>query len=42
MPAYITIIYKVGESSINRVLYYNQPERACLNRTNRLKLLNNI
>jgi hypothetical protein len=41
MPAHIVIIYRVKESSINYVLRYDQPERACPNRTSRPKLLNN-
>jgi hypothetical protein len=41
IPAHIAIIYRVGESNINHVLRYDQPERARLNHTSRPKLLNN-
>jgi hypothetical protein len=33
MPAHLAILYKVGESTINRVLRYDAPKRARLNRT---------
>jgi hypothetical protein len=41
MPSHLAVLYNVGESSIYRVLHYDQPECARPNRTSRPHLLNN-
>jgi hypothetical protein len=41
MPAHLAILYNVGKTSINRILRYNKPERACPNRTGLAYKLNN-
>jgi hypothetical protein len=41
MPAYLIILYNIGELIINRVLCYNQITRIYPNRISRPYLLNN-
>jgi hypothetical protein len=41
MPAHLAILYKVGESTINRVLQYDTLKRARPNRTGLAYKLNN-
>jgi transposase len=41
VPSHLAILYNVGESSIYRVLRYNQVERARPTRTGKPYLLNN-
>jgi hypothetical protein len=40
MPSHLAILYNINESSINRILRYDEPERIRPNRTGRPRLLN--
>jgi len=42
MPSYLAVLYNVGESTINRVLRYDQITRARPTCTSRPRLLNDM
>jgi hypothetical protein len=42
MPAHLAVLYRVGESTINRVLRYDAPERVRPNRTGLAYKLNDV